>query len=302
MNKSTLLLFSLFIVILNSCKKNNDSLLPATDFGTAEFYEPFLFYNSDTVILSKSLKFNFNDYAEEKRSSVKIQFVDTAQNVITDQNVRFYINDELVNDNEFDLKSQDSTNGIIKIGLQLLPGHPNGYTSGFLSISNHSLDVINNNDLNSSDENRIFKWEAKYQVIMNPLKKILIWIGILILSLLVIWFMVLRNLLHSKFEKGRISIVSPVFDSIELNKNTKLVVFTNTPNKQNLFNSIFTGKIIYKINPIYEGDIILRPGRKNQIKIKLPLGAVIKPSVINLDKFKQYTIQLNNQEIKIQYS
>ncbi len=302
MSKGLLLLLLVSFFVLSSCENKENYIGPTTDFGTAEYYKPFLFSKSDTLRLTKSLNYDFNDHAVEKESSIKIKFVDTAQKILSDKNIQFYINGELIKDNQFDLKSTDSEKGTLKIGLELLPDYPDGYTSGFLSISNHSLDLVNNNDLKTSSEKRIFKWEANHKLVMNPLKKSLFWIAVIVIAVLLTWFLVFRNMLHPKFKKGKIQILSPYFGGVSFNRNTKLVVFTNTFKKQKILNRIFTGKIIYEVNSVYSEDIILRPSRGNKIKIKLPVGARIKPSVINLEKFSNYSIKLNTEKIEIQYS
>ena len=153
-------LFSILVItlfIFNSCKDDDGYPGPSTDFGIAEYYKPFLFSKSDTIFLSKTLKYNFNEYAVQEGSSIKIKLVDSDQNNLSDPNIRCYINGELVKNNEFEINSEGAGNGAIKIGLQLLPDYPKGYTSGFLSISSHSLNVVNNTDLESSSEKRIFK-------------------------------------------------------------------------------------------------------------------------------------------------
>ena len=302
MNKSLLVLLLLIIVSFFSCQKESSFQGETANFGTTEYYKSFLLYECDTLALTKNLKYNFNDYSIEQRSNVTIKLVDTAQNIITDKNIQFFINDNLMQNNIFNLDSKESQRGELKIDLKFLPDYPNGYTSGFLSVSNHSLDVINNNDLNSSVEKRLFKWEATHKLIMNPLKKWMIWFGLLILGSLLFWFMILRNKIYPKFKGGKIQVLSPYFKGITMTKNTRLIVFTNSSKKQKFLNTVFTGKIIYDVNPIYEKDIFLRPSRGNKIKIKLPLGARINPMVMNLEKFNNYTIQIEKEKIELQYS
>ncbi|QOW09802.1 hypothetical protein Q73A0000_05175 [Kaistella flava (ex Peng et al. 2021)] len=300
MIKRITLLLITSVLFLSSCKDEN-YVGETADFGTAKYYKPFLFVKSDTVVLSKTLNYDFNDYAVEQKSFAKIKWVDENKKPIQNKNIRFFVNGVQSDSNEFEISSKVNK-GQLELGIQMLPDFPKGYTSGFLSISNHQLDVVNNLDLGSASEDRIFKWEATHKVVMNPLKKGLMWVGILILALLSVWFLVLRNMLHPKFKRGKIQILSPYFGGVSFNQNTKLIVFTSTIKKQSAFNRIFTGKIIYEVNPIYSNDIILRPGRANKIKIKLPVGVTIKPAVANLDKFSEYTIMLNKNIIKIQYS
>jgi hypothetical protein len=285
-----------------SCQKESSFQGETADFGTVEYYKAFLLYESDTLILRKNLKYNFNDYSIEKKATVTIKLVDTAQNIINNKSIQLFINDNLIDNKNFILNSEESKEGNLKIGLKLLPDYPEGYASGYLSISNHSLDVINNNDLNSSTEKRLFKWEATHKLIMNPLKKWMMWFGISILGALLIWFMILRNKIYPKFKKGKIQVLSPYFKGITISKNTRLIVFTNSYRKQKYLNSIFTGKIVYEVNLIYEKEVFLRPGRGDKIKIKLPLGARINPMVMNMEKFNNYTIQIEKEKIEIQYS
>ncbi|WP_159020639.1 hypothetical protein [Algibacter sp. L3A6] len=302
MNKSFFILTLIILTSLFSCKKEKLFQGETTDFGTIEYYDSFLFYECENFTLSKTLKYNFNDYSIDKKSTVKLNIVDAEQNVITNRDILFYVNDELVKGNSFTIDSKVSSKGSLKLGLKFLPSYPNGYTSGFISVSSHSLDVINNNDLNTSSEKRLFKWESTHKLIMNPLKKWLMWFVVFIISSLLMWFLIIRNKVYSKFKKGKIQIVTPYFKGINITRNTRLIVFTNVTTKQKVFNRVFTGKIIYEVNPIYENKIILRPGRGNRIKIKLPLGVKITPQVVNLEKFNNYNIKLGQESLEIQYS
>ena len=258
MNKSFVTLIILLFASLYSCQKEDSFQGLTTDFGTAEYYKSFLLYECDTITLTKNLKYDFNDYSIEKKSIAKIELVDTAQSTISNKNIQLFINDEFIDSNLFILNSKDSNKGNLKIGLKFLPNYAEGYTSGFLSVANHSLDVINNNDLETSNEKRIFKWEATHKLIMNPLKKWLIWFCVLLLSSLLTWFLILRNKIYSKFERGQIQILSPYFGGVAITKNTRLIVFTNSAQKQKTLNKIFTGKIVHEVNSIYVKDIILR--------------------------------------------
>ncbi|RYM34799.1 hypothetical protein ERX46_05340 [Brumimicrobium glaciale] len=302
MNKKKISILILSILFLYSCKEGDKYQGPTKDFGISEYYKPFLFSKSDTLIISKTLKYDFNDYAFEQKSKIAIKLVDTSQNILTNKNIRLYINDEFVVNNEFEINSEKSVSGKIRIGIQLLPDYPAGYTSGFISISSHDLDIVNNTDLNTSSELRLFKWEANHKLIMNPLKKGLMWFSVIVLSILLLWFLVFRNRIYPKFKKGKIQILKPYFGGITFNRKAKLIVLTATQKKQKLLNKVFTGKVIYEVNTMYQEDIILRPGRGSKLKIKLPIGARISPSVINLEKFNKYSIQYNNESIEIQYS
>jgi hypothetical protein len=302
MDKLKTFLYSILLIpFLFSCSEDTSFSGDVINFGKAEYFEQFLGVESDTIIIERKLKFNFNDYATKKESYVKIRLVDVDNKTITDNNILLYSNGELVKNKTIKISSTDNQNGVVIIGIRLLPKYKKGYTSGFISVTSHSLDRINENDIATSSEKRLFKWEAEHSVIMNPLKKGLMWLLIVIASLLLLWFAVLRNSFYPKFKKGKIQILNPYFKGIKIDKSVMQIVFTNKKHTQGFFSKLFKGMIQYEINDLYDRRILFTPGRGNKIKIKLPLGYKIKPIVSNLDKFNTYKIDINKQIIEIQY-
>ena len=298
-----IIIYSILLVpFIFSCSDGGDYDGETIDFGEAYYYKPFLGVKSDTVIIERKLKFDYNDYAKQNKSFVNIRLVDSNNRRIQDKNILLYLDDKIIHNKTIILKSSELQNGVVKIGIRLLPNYKGGYTSGFLSVKGHSLDRVNDNDLATSSQNRLYKWEAEHTVVTNPLKKGLLWFLAIVLGLLALWFLIFRNISYPKFKKGKIQILEPYFSGVNFGGNTKLIVFTNKRIKQSLLSNIFSGKIEYEVNTLYDKEIKLRPGRGNKIKLKLPLGAKITPPVVNLEKFQSYTLEINKQKIKIQYS
>jgi hypothetical protein len=302
---TTRLLFLLGIVsFLTSCnvKENSGNSLEGMDFGESVYYDSFLWVDSNTVTLTKELKFEFSEYAVDKNAYLKLQFDDAHNNKISNKQISIYDDGNLKPDGIITVFAEKGT-VTKKIGIQFLPGKDSGKQNGYLTVVSHDFDRIDNIDSdNLGSDKRIKRWSAYYEKDYNPLALGLFWFMIIIMGSLVLWFLVLRNMIHPKFKRGKIQILAPYFGGINMDRNTKLVVFTNTYQKQNGFNKIFTGKIKYEINSIYEKEIILRPGRGNKVKIKLPMGARLTPPVINLEKFNKYKIKVNKEIIEIQYS
>ena len=301
-HKTYCLLFLLgFLSLLISCDIEESSL-EGMDFGESVYYDSFLWVDSSTVTLTKELKFEFSDYAIEQEAYLELQFVDANNEKLDINTVNIYVD------------GQPADNGIItiyavqkivskKIGVQFLPNCSSGKQNGYITVISHKFDRIDNIDSDDlGSDKRIKRWTAYYEKDLNPLALVLSWFVIIILATLLFWFLMLRNMIHPKFKKGNIQILTPYFGGVTFSRNIKLVIFTNTIQKQNIFNKIFTGKIQYEINSIYDKPIILRPGRGNKIKIKLPIGASLTPPVIHLEKFKTYSININNQVVEIQYS
>lgn len=294
------LLYGLLLFI--SCSQGEDFSGETADFGTASYYKPFLFVKSDTAVLTKNMLYEFNDFAAEKKSFAKIQVMDQNQELIRNNNIRFFIDGKPLQNNEFLVTSNKGPKGKLKIGIQMLPGYPEGYTSGFLAISDHALDVVNSVDLTQSSEVRIFKWEATHRVVMNPLLKAILMFLALIVFILTIWFLFVRNNVYPKFKRGKIQILSPYFGGVSFDSKVRQIVFTAVPKRQKILNIIFTGEVKYHVNPLYTQDIIFLPGKANMIKIKMPVNVTINPPANNLQKFSSYTLLIDDNKIKIQYS
>lgn len=304
-NRYSLVILFIVLFSLVSCSTDEDQYDgPSIDFGVAKYYEPFLFSKSDTLVLSRTLNFDFNDYAKQNASHINISLVDKDRKIINNANVRFLIDNMHVPSNEFSIQSTDQQKGKMEVGIQFLPDYPNGLHSGFLQITGHSLDVVNNYDLNTSDEARIFEWVARQQVVMNPLKKTLMWIGAFIASAFFIWLIILRPIVYSRFGRGTVTIQSPYFKSIKLNKGIGLTL-TNQPSKQNWKARLFKGKEITHINPFFTAPIRITPHSKNKIRIQLDTAYTITPFTTTATRgHGQYTITNINtkQKITVTYS
>lgn len=299
-NRYSLVILLLVLFSLLSCNTDNDTYKgPSIDFGVAKYYEPFLFSKSDTLILYKTLNFDFNDYAKENASHINISLVDKEERIISNENVRFLIDNIHVPTNEFSIQSSEQQKGRIEVGIQFSPNYPSGLHSGFLQISSHSLDVVNNYDLNISDETRVFEWVARQKVVMNPLKKALIWTGGILVALLLIWLIFLRPIVYSRFGRGILTIQSPQFKSIKLYKAIGLTL-TNQDINQSWKEKLFKGKEIAYTNPLFPAPIRFSPQSKNRIRIHLDASYSITPFATTLTKGQgQHTIINLNTKQKI---
>lgn len=299
--KNKLFLLGVLVLLFTSCEKNvNNYNGSSVHFGMSEYYAPFLGVKSDTVTIEKTLKYEFNQFAKDERSYVNMSFVDAEQQLIDNKNIQFFVDGVLVSNNSFKINFDDLGIGEKKIGIRFLPGYKQDYTSGFLVITNHSLDVINNNDLVNSYESRIFKWEAAYDVSMNPLKKGLLWTVFIIVTGLLIWFVFMRNIMFPKMKRGQIVINSPFYTSIKI-KRARKIVFTTQRKRQKRLDKIFVGNIIYEVNSIWKEEIIIYPDRQKSLRIKMGLGYTITPFTSSLKQGSSYQIKKESEIINLSY-
>ena len=135
---------------------------------------------------------------------------------------------------------------------------------------------------------------------MNPLKKGLLWVLLIIVSLLIIWFVFLRNLIYAKFNSGKLIINSPYSKVIKI-KGAQRLVFTTKEKKQTKLNKIFVGRILYEVNPIWESEVIFSPKNKRSIRIKTGMSYSVIPSANQFTRGRTYEIKSKNELIKISY-
>jgi hypothetical protein len=294
---------SLLLLFLYSCNSNEDDkgfTGKVVEFGTAEYYEPFSWVKSDTVILEKKLKFQFNDFAKQNNSFIKIIVTDEEGAKLDNSNIQLFVNDRYCKDGTIGVYSDSIIEGELKIGLKFMPGFDKKNVTGYIKILSTDLDRINSNELNASNEKRLFKWAAEYKVGMNPLKKVLLWSLFIIISVLLTWFVVLRNIVYPKMGKGTLVIQGPFSARIKA-KGARKVVFTDKIIKQSRFNRIFAGKIIYQKNNFWEEPLVLYPFRKRTLRLKLSKIYIITPYSSTIQRGRNYELKKNKISFKLSY-
>src|SRR5690606_33131937 len=156
------------------------------------------------------------------------------------------------------------------------------------------------------EDSRVMKLECRYDVVWNPLLIGILTFLLLILTLLVIWFTLLRNKFYPKIRGIRnIQVISPYFRSYTIARKTN-IVFSSINANQNKLTKIFKGETIFAVNEVWEKPFIVFPGkRKGQLKYKLPNGYTIvsvqtKTMPRHLERFGNYEIKTDkNETIKL---
>ena len=199
------IVFILLLLFQNSCKTDSVYHLPGIDFGTASYYESFLFVPEKNTPVSKTFDIEFNEWAITKDAYVWLQLVDTKNDVLGTQksNVKLYANNELCDNGV--IKLQLDKKRKIHIKIEFLPSASNKKYPGYVVVANARINRINNID-NVRQNTKIYEWNATYNIIMNPLKKWLLIFFVFIIITMIIWFTVLRNLFYKKMKKGKIEL------------------------------------------------------------------------------------------------
>ncbi len=292
------------ILMLNSCKTEdgNPNNLPGINFGTSTYYDSFLFSKSSNDSLTKILKINFNDWAQDNSGFADLYFVDDQDKIIgiPGSKVNLFINCDHKKDGIIQLTSSPKPIDSLEIKLQFDPSNNSRNFSGYLMLQNGKIERINNIEIQNASGVELFKWNAKQEVVMNPLKKGLLWFLLIVASSLLIWFLFIRNRMYPKMARGQIILNSPYYKSIKT-KGIRQIIFTNKHYKQSRFNKLFAGEIIYEKNDLWQEEIKFSPARRRQLRIKMPAHYNINPFTSKIDQGKTYTIKGNQEEVKFSF-
>ena len=252
--------FVMFLLAGCALDDKRDVSLQLLDFGTAKYYEPFLWVKQDPPVVEREIVLNFNDYACENNAHVNLELVDKKLNKFNDNHkVELYLNNILCPNGKIRLNASDIPKSKkVKIGIKFNPGASKGRTMGYLVASQSDLDRIGDFDIKT--DARIMKWEVRYKKTLNPLLTILL----IFSSILFIWFIFFKRLIYPVFPKfkklvkiGDTGLRTVVFTGY------RKVVFTEKKIKQNLFEWLFIGKILFVLSPEFTNSIVFKPFKKN---------------------------------------
>ena len=286
---------------LISCTNEYKSDLPGINFGKNNYYDSFLFSKSSNTPLTKTLKINFNDWAQQNDGFADLYFLDNAGNKIgtPGSEVNLFINDVHKTDGIIQLSSSQKPIDFLEIKLRFASSNSSKNFSGYLILQNGNIERINNIETKIPGV-QLFKWNAKQEVVMNPLKKGLLWFLAIIASSLLVWFLLIRNKIYSKMTRGQIILNTPYYKSIKT-KGARQIIFTNKHHKQGWINKLFAGKIIYEKNDFWQEEIKFSPARRQQLRIKMPAHYNIAPFTSKIDQGKTYTLKGNQEEVKFSF-
>ena len=248
-NKSLTVFFLVVLTqFLTSCSKEPDEYqnLPGINFGTTSYYDSFLFSDSQNLPLKKKLKTNFNNWAISNDAEVEFTLIQEDGTVIglPNSETQVLINGQLSPDGHFKLSSKGKKVDTLNIELQFSPTENSRNLSGFLQMQSGNIERVNNIEI-SEPQTKLFKWNAQQNVIMNPLKKGLLWFLAILFGAILIWFLFLRNLVYPKMGNGQLIINSPYFKSIKT-KGLREITFTDKPIQQGKLSKIFAAEKLLK--------------------------------------------------------
>lgn len=285
-------------LILASCEKETDSSLL---WGKTDYYENFLFYKYEAVKMTKTLCFETNEDAKGRVGNVKLGIYKMEENgsfIPVKDDIILYKNDSLCVDNTLLITPHDNE---VKLGIEFTPNAEEGVHKWFLKIlDNGNFDRINEFSVEEEAMPLLLEWKAEKNDIVNPLALGLIWMGIVILVVTLLWFLILKSIMFPTFKIGNIQFVSgSYFASKKIRGARKLIVTSSSKKRQSALNRLFTGKIIYERNVFWTDEWELYPKGKGA-RLITNRKYTITPFTTSLEKQNEYQIEHLESNVKAQ--
>lgn len=267
MKRSFYIIASVILICLSSCKKDE-----SVSFGTIGYYPDFLWVDSKTTPVSKILDFDFSQDAKDYDSYAEFQFVDNAGNEISTDIMQIVIDGKECPNNRFRINCDVASK---EITFKFSPDAVEGKYQGYLKLVSHQLDRLDSQPLKAGQKVDAFQWTLNYDKRMNPLAKFVMWVGIVMLSMLIIWFIIFRPIFYPRFGSIQKTFNIPGMAPLVIRfKGARMVVLAAShPKKQSVWNMFWTGKIIYQTHPAFVVPIVFKPSRGRRVLSKVQAGS-----------------------------
>ena len=258
------------------------------DAGEAETYSSFLFWKGkDVERLQLELSAAFNEQAKKRNCSLNVALDIPAE---LKNQCRFFYNSEMIK-NSFIVKASDANSALeIEVPHAL---SKKAFIIGLKGVSKN-LETINAEECKTYISSIYFE----HDICRNPLEVFLMWLGFFLLAILVLWFVVLRQIFYPRIRFSRIELSSKKGYYVNKKINgARMVVITNRYKPQSWLDKLFTGEIIYVKDEIWTSSWELTPkGRKKSARINLHGKYMISPVTSELVNYGEY--KLENLETK----
>lgn len=270
---------------------------------TVHWYDSFLFWGPQD---KDTLRFDFtpewNDEAKRHGSKATMSMQQLKKNgskQVGSDYILLY-NGEVREDGTFTLSANEDKSEIAIVFKENAAEENYGWEIVPKRIEN--VNVIN--QVAAEEYNQSFN--AGYEVDWNPLKHILMWLGIIFVTIIVVWFLILRPLIYPKMK--RISFITVTANASSYHNRTMLrgyhrVKFVGRMPKIGFWEKTFGAPVNYVVSRVWEN-------REWEIAYHNRGGFVMHKGKYYLDpsstmeRGKQYTMQDNdtNEVINITVS
>lgn len=254
------------------------------DLGDGDYHPVFLFWSeSELATVVCDLKAVFNRHALKNNGA--IQYKVTSDKGNDDFDVIY--NGEPCPDRSFIIQAKE------KESTLTLQFHRDANTEKrhFLlaPIAATNMELVNG--LPAADYKMTLA--ADYDINWNPWATLLMWLGIILLAVALIWFLVLKRVIFPTFRGVRqLKVTEPVFAVKKLKGVRRVVIANKQPQKkQSALGKLFTGEILYFVNPAFLQSAITAEPDGKAVRLRtahnvlcMPLNKLTKGAETELEE------------------
>lgn len=288
-------------------------------WGFTECYEDFLWSKYEPEMMERKIEIELNPDAckmFEKYGAMTFYISESKDRFEAPQGVDLYFDGEKCEDYHFDIdlsnvKDDGTTQHIqLNIGIQFTDvADVEKYTLYFGSelenMKYASTVYIDEVPYRVEPEDLSIDFVSiasdgivlEKSVIMNPLKKGLIWTMIILTSILIISIIISR-LSNPPVKVSRIAITGAYHKQLTV-RGYSMVVLTSKRMKQGFLNKLYKGRILYEVNPTWHSDVTISPRNNKSVTMRYDANSYSCDSRV-LEKGGNYTLNDLKERTKIE--
>ena len=258
------------VQMTNKPERSLEIISEEVNMGEANWYDSFLFSNASIPdTLSIDLKSVFNDEAKKDSSIIQFQIKDSDRM----NDFQLFYNGKLLEKGIFTINSKDKTPSILSIVFNPRAKEGPRYLT-IEAYSKQKLDNINDKPVNLYQ----LSLRSKYVVNWNPLKTFLMWLSIIIVTILLLWFLLIRRIVFPTFSFDNLQVIYSDGESKKGREDCSLcgarkIICSVSPKTQGYLNKLFFGRIEYLTNPFWKSTVVMKPCGSDGIAINEDIQA-----------------------------
>lgn len=282
---------ALLLCLVFSCSIQDADTVTA--LGKSVYTDSFWWTDADTTFIEKTIRYQFNDGAKEAGSHATLCFTDEKEQPLDMQLFEIYLDGKRLKSPCLDVESSCTES---RLEMRCLPQTEAGTKNGYLIITSHDLDRVNDTEIGNGDETKVCKWQFAFVKRMNPLKKDMFILSGIILCGILVWFVFLKRMFYPTFRRTVVkNLIIPNCQITTLRMGgCRKVIVGQQVKKQSVWNRVWTGKVLCKNDRNFTSPVTLMPkanGKKIIVRYNSSAYQVSPPLA---DIYTKITIQQRN--------
>ncbi len=277
------------LLLLTSCVKEGPVV-----WGATETYDSFLGYTYDTVRMTRTLLFDFNEDAKKTAADPLVFEVKEKKNgeYKAVDYIRMWKNEELCPDNRLVVTTADSEVNVTLTFKDNAAENKEGYQFYLVNVDKGGFDVVDN-------ELELTGFTVTKKHVFNPLALGLLAAALVIAAILLVWILVVHLIVYTGTSFSRVTITYGDIDRVIRMGHAHKLVCTNTPIRRSWIKTLFGGAVRVEVNEFWERPVTITSGNRNRIRLSgLGYTYTINDETVRKQPFT--VINSQGQEITIE--